>query len=127
MIAMEIPAAIVAELIRHAREEAPRECCGLLIGRGREIVRSARARNLDPSLSRYLIDPADHFEAIRTARASGMEVIGAYHSHPTGDPVPSASDVAEASGGAKFLYVILALESETFKAFYVRRGTVEFV
>lgn len=124
---MQIAPEVVAAILEHAREEAPRECCGLLIGRGRDVVRAVRARNLDPSLNRYLIDPADHFEAIRTARSSGLKVIGGYHSHPAGEPIPSASDIAEASGGRDFLYVIVVPETEMFGAYYVRRGAAEYV
>src|SRR5581483_4621701 len=119
---MQIPAGIVEDMMKHAAEEATRECCGLMIGHGRDIVRSMRARNLDPSLSRYLIDPADHFAAIRDARASGLQVIGAYHSHPTGDPLPSASDVAEASGSVDFVYVIVAPQAAAYRAFSINNG-----
>jgi proteasome lid subunit RPN8/RPN11 len=63
---------VIAELLAHARAEAPRECCGLLIGKGESVVRSLRARNLDAKATRYLIDPEDHFAAIRSARAERL-------------------------------------------------------
>ena len=44
-------------MLAHAREEAPRECCGLLVGKGDAVERSVRARNLDARPTRYLIDP----------------------------------------------------------------------
>ena len=57
-------------VVAHAREAAPDECCGLLLGRKDAIVEAIRARNIaaDPA-TRFVIDPADHFGAIRTARA----------------------------------------------------------
>jgi proteasome lid subunit RPN8/RPN11 len=113
----------IAELLAHAREEAPRECCGLLIGKGEAVVRSVRARNLDASATRYLIDPEDHFAAIRAARAEGLEVIGAYHSHPSSAPVPSPTDVAEANSGSEFLYVIVSLSGDEVRAYRMERGT----
>ncbi|MGQ0736553.1 MAG: Mov34/MPN/PAD-1 family protein [Acidobacteriota bacterium] len=95
-----------AALVAHARDAAPHECCGLLIGTQTEIVAARRARNLasDPT-RRYLIDPQDHFQALRESRAMGLELIGAYHSHPQGAPVPSPTDRAE--GFSQFLYVIV--------------------
>jgi proteasome lid subunit RPN8/RPN11 len=106
-------------MLQHAREEAPRECCGLLVGRGESVVRGVRARNLDTSQTRYLIDPEDHFRAIRDARTDGLEIIGAYHSHPSGEPVPSATDIAEANGGSDFLYVIVSPASDEVRAYRI--------
>ena len=91
----------------HAREALPHECCGLLIGDSVLIDRAAPARNLHPAPDRYLIDPADHCAALRTARAAGLEVVGAYHSHPGGSLLPSEVDLREASY-PEFIYAIVA-------------------
>ena len=109
-------------MLAHAREEAPRECCGLLVGKGDAIARSVRAKNLDPKATRYLIDPEDHFAAIRGARMAGLEVIGAYHSHPSSTPVPSDTDTAEANSGAEFLYVIVSLVEDEVRAYRIVEG-----
>ena len=120
--AWRIPQAVVRELLAHARAESPRECCGLLIGAAGSIVRSARARNLDTNATRYLIDPEDHFAAIRDARSSNLEVIGAYHSHPASAPLPSPTDIAEANSGADFVYLIVSLEKDEVAAFQMNEG-----
>lgn len=114
---------MVAELLAHAREEAPRECCGLLVGRGEAVERSVRSKNLDASSTRYLIDPAAHFAAIRRARAEGRDVVGAYHSHPASAPVPSPTDLAEAHSGSDFLYVIVSLVNDEVRAYRYDEGT----
>lgn len=119
---MLITPKVIAEMLAHARAEAPRECCGLLIGQGESVVRSVRARNLDAQATRYLIDPEDHFAAIRAARAEGLEVIGAYHSHPSSAPVPSPTDIAEANSGSDFLYVIVSLVNEDVRAYRIANG-----
>ena len=111
-----VRAAVIADMLAHAREEAPRECCGLLIGGEGEIERSVRARNVDTRPARYLIDPEDHFAAIHAARSEGREVVGAYHSHPASAPVPSATDIAEANSGSEFLYVIVSPVGEEVRA-----------
>jgi proteasome lid subunit RPN8/RPN11 len=109
-IAIELTRAVREDIIAHARESDPAECCGLLLGAGERIDRPFRARNIEASLSRFQIDPLDHFAAIRAARASGRRVMGVYHSHPSTDATPSASDLAEASY-AEYLYVIVGLRS----------------
>lgn len=108
---MRIAPAVEAALVAHARAEAPRECCGLLIGTDTEIVEAVAARNLaEPADSRYLVDPRDHLRAIRDARRRGLQVIGAYHSHPRSAAAPSVTDAAE--GFAHFLFVIVGLGAE---------------
>jgi proteasome lid subunit RPN8/RPN11 len=113
------------DMLAHAREDAPHECCGLLIGDRHSIERSVRTRNLEASPTRYTIDPEDHFAAIHAARAENRRVVGAYHSHPAGPAFPSPSDVAEARWGADFLYVIVSLAgvSGEILAYRVKRGT----
>ena len=119
---MKMSHAVLGDMLAHAREEAPRECCGLLIGIRDVVERSVRAKNLAPQTTRYLIDPRDHLTAIRSARAAGREVIGAYHSHPASAPVPSDTDVAEAYGGSDFLYVIVSLVNNEARAYSCEDG-----
>ncbi len=98
-------------ILAHARDELPRECCGLLIGTGGRIDGACRSRNLESGETRFTIDPRDHFAAIRQARASGREVLGVYHSHPSTPAEPSARDLAEASY-PEYLYLIVSLRIE---------------
>lgn len=104
---LTLAASLVDALVAEAVAAAPREACGLLVGRGHVVQRIVPARNVDQSPTRYTIDPADHFAALRAARRDGLAVIGAYHSHPAGPPVPSPADRAEAA--PDFLYLIVGL------------------
>ena len=105
---MTIARPALDDMLAHAHEVRPRECCGLLIGAGTAILRSVRARNLAEQPTRYLVDPADHVRALRDARASGVEVLGFYHSHPGSEAVPSPTDLAEASY-PECVYLILGV------------------
>ena len=102
----------------HAREDAPRECCGLLVGHGSLVLESVRSPNVDPEPNRYEIDARVHVATNRRLRGTGRAVIGAYHSHPHSPAWPSASDLAE-TYYAEFIWVIVSLASgvETLKAF----------
>jgi proteasome lid subunit RPN8/RPN11 len=99
-------------VVAHAREAAPDECCGLLLGRGGAMLEAVRARNIaaDPA-SQFLIDPVDHFAAIRTARARSLDIVGFYHSHPRSPAEPSARDLAEFNY-PDHLYAIVSLRTE---------------
>ena len=113
---------------RHGEETWPHECCGLLLGSEGEIEERVAAANLRRSAVAFLVDPADHFAAIRTARARGRAVIGAYHSHPGSPAVPSPTDIAEANDPA-FVHVIVSLAASEadVRAYRIRGGQVEIV
>src|SRR6478736_10372981 len=97
-IKITLSSGVVDAVLAHAREAAPAECCGLLLGTGSSVVAAARARNTasDPT-RRFEIDPQDHIDARREARGRGLAVLGFYHSHPRSPAVPSPTDLAEAS------------------------------
>ena len=97
--------------VSHAREMAPAECCGVLLGDPDAVTHARRARNLATDQNRFLIDPQDHFAARREARARGLDVIGFYHSHPRSAALPSPTDLAEASY-PDHLYLIVGLAGE---------------
>jgi proteasome lid subunit RPN8/RPN11 len=98
-------------IVEHARLESPSECCGLLIGDADGIAEAIPARNIATDVAReYLIDPRDHLRAIRAARARGLDVVGAYHSHPRSAAAPSPTDAAAAF--SDFVYLIVGLRRE---------------
>jgi proteasome lid subunit RPN8/RPN11 len=102
---------VIDAVVAHAVRAVPNECCGLLIGCRDEIDEPYPARNLAESATRFLIDPADHFAAIRHARASGRTVCGAYHSHPRGPSTPSHTDRAEMTDPS-LLHMIVSLQDD---------------
>lgn len=74
------------------------EVCGLLFGgEGRiEAIRPAANVAADPS-RHFELDPAVLIAAHRAARMGGARIVGHYHSHPGGFPVPSATDAVQAA------------------------------
>jgi proteasome lid subunit RPN8/RPN11 len=106
---IEVTSAVIATLVAEAARIAPAECCGLLLGRGIRIFAVRPAANVaDEPLTRFEIDPAALISAHREARAGGAELIGYYHSHPTGHPRPSATDCEHASGDERPWAIIAA-------------------
>ena len=96
-------------IVAHAREAAPAECCGLLLGGEAAVVEAVRTRNIAAEpVSRFVVDPKDHIDGRRDARRRGLEVLGFYHSHPRSPASPSETDRAEASY-PDHLYLIVSL------------------
>ena len=92
---MNITRRALDDIVAHARDADPEECCGVLLGVGDRITTVVRARNVEGSTTRFLLDPHDHIAARKQARAGHQEVVGFYHSHPRSSPQPSVSDVVE--------------------------------
>jgi proteasome lid subunit RPN8/RPN11 len=109
--AVTLPCEVERAILAHARQSAPHECCGLLIGKAEAVVDVSPAANIaeDPE-RRYRINPSDHFRAIRSARQRSLDVVGAYHSHPRSTATPSQTDRADGFGDFIFLIVGLATE-----------------
>ena len=108
---MKIQLHVLAGIIGHARDAAPLECCGLLAGKDELIDEYICTENIRASEVAYQVNPAEHFAAIKSLRARGRVVVGAYHSHPRTPAVPSATDLAEAHD-ADLLYVIVSLRDD---------------
>ncbi len=108
---MILPRTVRDDVVAHARDAAPAECCGLLVGTTDSIVAAVRAANLSDNPARFLLDPADHIRARRAARERGLDVIGFYHSHPHSDARPSPTDLAEASY-PDHIYLIVGVNGE---------------
>ena len=122
---MILPAAVRDAIVSHAREAAPAECCGMLIGSAGRVDSAIRARNIAGEPTRFLIDPVDHIRTRREARAAGLDVVGFYHSHPHSTPVPSDTDLAEATY-PNHLYVIVGLKDEAADVRVYRFTGTEF-
>ena len=126
---IDIPGSVVSDILKHAYCDAPNECCGLLIGSPHRLERVHPARNLVASPTRYLIDPADHFAAVHRARTDRLSVVGTYHSHPLSPPVPSMTDLLDATY-PDYVYVIVSLrhDCETeLKGYHLMKGGFELV
>jgi [CysO sulfur-carrier protein]-S-L-cysteine hydrolase len=116
----------ISAIVAHATAEAPRECCGLLVGRWNRVDWAAAAVNVDPAPERrFLVDPKRHIDLQRELRRGSLAVVGAYHSHPRSPAEPSPSDVEEASY-PDFIHLIVSMlpPAPDVRAYRITRGVV---
>jgi proteasome lid subunit RPN8/RPN11 len=100
-----------------AAEAQQQEICGLLLGGEGRIGAIMPAANVAADPARHFeLDPAVLLGAHRQARAGGPQLIGHYHSHPSGHPVPSAIDAACAAPDGSLWLIVGAREARLWCA-----------
>lgn len=131
-----LPRALREKIEAWARDAAPREAGGLLVGERDHVTATTeveevhRVANLAPAErgDRFELDPGRVVEIEREARAAGRELVGVWHSHPESAAVLSARDRAAAWRGLSQLVVSLAGGPETTaEARSFRRDASAFV
>ena len=80
-------------MIRHALEDAPIECCGLLASKDGVVQAVHRARNVEQSPYRFKVDPLETKRLLDSIEEAGFDHIGFYHSHTGSEPRPSPTDI----------------------------------
>jgi proteasome lid subunit RPN8/RPN11 len=124
---MRISPDLLDEIVAHAREDIPNECCGMIGGNDDAATTVYRARNAEASPLRYSLDAQDQFRIMKQMEESGEELIGIYHSHTGSPPYPSQTDVNLATY-PDAAYVIVSLqnrESPEARAFRIRDGQID--
>ena len=127
---MRIPTEIVDEIIAHAREEAPTECCGMIGARDGAATSLYRARNAEASPLRYTVHPTDQLRIMDEIEDRDEELAAIYHSHTGSRAYPSQTDVNLAENWPDPLYVICSIadpERPDVRAFAMRDGDVDEV
>jgi len=118
---------LLAQLLGHARQEAPRECCGVLWldrpgggqapASGPALVAAAgplplryhRTRNRASSPNRYEMDPDDLLAILDGLTAEDASLWGLFHSHVRHEALPSEVDRTNAYY-PDAIYLILSLK-----------------
>jgi proteasome lid subunit RPN8/RPN11 len=111
------------ELVAHAREEAPNECCGYMRVDDGAVAETWRATNERKSPYGYELDPKSLLAA-NDLDDEGHGV-GVYHSHPKSPAEPSQTDINLAHY-PHWTYLIVSLAGEPgVRAWRIADGRVE--
>jgi len=125
---MRIARAMIDEMVAHAREDLPNECCGLIGGLDGEARTLYRARNEFASPFSYRVHGDDQYRIIeKEMRERGEELLAIYHSHTKSPAYPSQTDLNEAESWPEQAYLIVSLadrEAPVVKAFWLKDGEI---
>ena len=118
------------QMIAHAREQFPKECCGMLAGVDGKPVNVVRATNSEESEFRYRVDDQDLLRFLRDNDDNGWDFLAVYHSHTRSEAYPSPTDVRLASNWPDPYYVLVSLEDQenpVVRAFRITDGEISEV
>jgi proteasome lid subunit RPN8/RPN11 len=128
-----IARALLDELIAHAREDAPNECCGVVAvtpGDPVSATRIHRALNTAASPLRFEVDGLELLHTIEAIEADGAELGAIYHSHTRSAPYPSQTDINFAANWPGVEWIIVGLaggEDPEVRSYLIDDGKVEAV
>ncbi|MQF48849.1 M67 family metallopeptidase [SAR202 cluster bacterium AC-647-N09_OGT_505m] len=114
------------EMVAHALEDDPNECCGILAGKREEVLKLYRMLNIEASPYRYRMDPKELLNVYREIDDSGWDIVAIYHSHTHSEAYPSATDVRLATW-PESRYILVSLldrENPPIRAFHIENGMV---
>ena len=122
---MRISQELFDEMVAHAVQDAPNECCGMIATRDGEAVTVHRATNAAASPLRYEIDGAEQYRIQMAIDDADLDLGAIYHSHTRSGPYPSQTDINLAFY-PEALYVIVGLAGKDpdVRAFEIRDGQV---
>jgi len=105
----EISRSVLIGIRQISAAAGPKEACGLLFG-GDSIIDDFQAvENVSETPERtFEVDPSALFAALKAERAGGPKIVGYFHSHPSGDARPSATDAAMARADGKLWLIVTA-------------------
>jgi proteasome lid subunit RPN8/RPN11 len=111
------------QLVAHAREESPYECCGYLRAKDDVVDEVYRAESTERSPYGFSFG----FAALQAANELDDEgwQVGTYHSHPKSAPEPSQQDINVVQY-PEWVHLIVSPEHEpAVRAWWIREGKVE--
>jgi [CysO sulfur-carrier protein]-S-L-cysteine hydrolase len=107
---MRIAQALIDEIVAHAREDLPNECCGMIGGSDGVAKTVYRTRNEFASPLSYQIHTSDQFRVTQKEIPDrGEELLAIYHSHTKSPAYPSQTDLNAAAAWPEPVYVIVSL------------------
>jgi proteasome lid subunit RPN8/RPN11 len=124
---IEIRQRIINNIKNHALKDAPKEACGILVGKNSKVEEIYECKNSSESPeTNYVIAPSDLLTTLEDLEKESNDIIGFYHSHPTGPDKPSSIDIDRATW-EDHSYVIVSISDKlSISSWKFQRETNKF-
>jgi proteasome lid subunit RPN8/RPN11 len=121
---MKIAPDLLAEIVEHARRDAPNECCGFLALEDDRAVEVVPVENIAASPLRFEVGPRDLLRLADFEDQGRAAVI--YHSHTRSQAYPSQTDVNFAVNwpGVQWLIIGVAGDEPEVRNYRIDGGVV---
>ena len=124
---MRISRAFLNDILSHASEDFPNECCGVVATNDGTAKKVFRAENIHHSPNRFEIDGRDVIRMQKEADGQGWELGSIYHSHVKTEAYPSQTDVNFAQNWPGMVWLIVSLrdpDQPSTRAFEINDGAI---
>ena len=109
---MRIAADLYDQMVAHARDESPNECCGMVATRDDEVVKVYRTTNVEASPFRFVIDGAEQLRVYNEIESAELDLGAIYHSHTRTEPRHSQTDINFSKAWPGVLWIIVGLAGD---------------
>jgi [CysO sulfur-carrier protein]-S-L-cysteine hydrolase len=124
---VRFPRALLDEIVQHARQDLPNECCGLVAAQDGVAVKVFPATNVHASPLRFEIDGREVLKVQNEIDERGWTLGSLYHSHTKSAAYPSQTDVNFAEFWPGLTWLIVSLEDPdepSMRTFEIGSGDV---
>lgn len=112
----------VQAMLDYVESHVPLEACGLLAGRDAKVEKIFFVQNQAQSPVRYVMDPIEQLNAFEWIESNGLNLLGIFHSHPTGPETVSPTDIAQAAYAVTYIILSRANSSWRIRGFWIENG-----
>ncbi len=123
---LELPRALVDQVIAHARRDHPDECCGVIAGRDGRATRLFEMDNADRSPTGFTFDSAQWLKVYRDIDDADEDQLVVYHSHTATEAYPSRTDIlwSRTTEFQHWLLVSTRADEDEVRSFVISDGEV---
>ena len=122
---LELPRAMIDQVIAHARRDHPDEACGVIAGKDGAATRVVEMANAERSPTFYRFDAVEQLRVWRSMDDADEVPFVIYHSHTATEAHPSRTDISlAAEPDAHYLLVSTRDETDEVRSFRIVDGVV---